>query len=103
MCCRPAFLRSRIWCEKKGSPAISIRSLGTFSVIGRRRVARPPARMGTGSWSGDLGSERGVDEGLGRQREAVEEIMQEEADRDAERKTKQQVETGRPARRLQES
>src|SRR4051794_41102365 len=32
-----------------GSPLISTRALGMRSVIGRRRVARPPARIATGS------------------------------------------------------
>src|SRR5689334_2315789 len=32
-----------------GSPLISINALGMRSVIGRRRVARPPARIATGS------------------------------------------------------
>ena len=44
----PAARNSRIWWLKNGSPATSIRSLGTFSVIGRSRVARPPARIATG-------------------------------------------------------
>jgi hypothetical protein len=47
----PAF-SSRSWWEKKGSPATSTRSFGTFSVIGLSRVARPPARMATGSSEG---------------------------------------------------
>src|ERR1019366_2243056 len=31
-----------------GCPATSISALGIFSVIGRKRVARPPARIATG-------------------------------------------------------
>src|SRR5438552_2253454 len=33
----------------KGSPRISTSALGMLSVMGRSRVARPPARMATGS------------------------------------------------------
>src|SRR5262245_42045565 len=40
---------SRSWCARKGSPLISMSALGIFSVMGRRRVARPPARMAAGS------------------------------------------------------
>src|SRR5881394_1254505 len=60
--------RSRAsWWARKGRPATGTRTLGTRSVIGRKRVARPPARMATGkgkaagmackaagkTWSGD--------------------------------------------------
>ena len=42
------------------APATSTRSLGIFSVTGLRRVARPPARMATGSAVGSAFRRRGA-------------------------------------------
>src|SRR5690349_13593273 len=36
----------------KGRPAKGIKALGTVAVTGRSRIASPPARMATGSMSG---------------------------------------------------
>ena len=47
------------WCAKNGFPAMTS-SFGTFSVRGRSRVARPPARMATGIWRA-----RAFDQGRG--------------------------------------
>src|ERR1017187_7633144 len=36
------------WCARKGRPATGTSDLGIFSVMGRSRMASPPARMATG-------------------------------------------------------
>ena len=45
----PSRFSWRNWCATKGSPATSTIDLGMVWVMGRSRVARPPARMATGS------------------------------------------------------
>ena len=80
------FFSKRSWCEKNGSPATSTRSLGIFSVIGRNRVARPPARIATGSVAGSV-FRGGVDKGLHGQGKAVEQVVKQDPDGDAEQKT----------------
>src|SRR5271166_965493 len=49
------FLSSSIWCSRNGRPATSTSAFGIFSVKGRNRVARPPARMTTGREDIQLG------------------------------------------------